>query len=150
MLSFLSLLASRELVVDGSGFWAEQAQAFVVYLNRWIWIVAVLGWGHRLLNRPMGWLPYATEAVYPWYILHQTITVVAGVYLSRLQLGPVFEPALLLLATFGGCFVLHEYAIRRTPVLRPLFGLSYRPSGVTLTAGAAKVAPMAADPSSTR
>ena len=150
ILSFLSVLVSRELVVDESGFWAGQGQAFVVYLNRWIWIVAVLGWGHRLLNRPMGWLPYATEAVYPWYILHQTITVVAGVYLSRLALGPVIEPVLLMVATLGGCFVLHEFVIRRTPIIRPLFGLSYRPSGVTLASGFAKAAPAARDSSSTR
>ena len=124
--SFVLVLVQRELFVDGSGFWADQARSFIIYFNRWIWIVAVLGWGHHLLNRPMKWLPYATEAVYPWYILHQTITVVAGVYLSKLALGPFIEPVLLLVATLGGCFVLHEFVIRRTPVLRPLFGLGKR------------------------
>ena len=99
---FLTLLLARELFVVGAGAWSDLALVFVVFFNRWIWIVAVLGWGHYLLNRPMKWLPYATEAVYPWYILHQTITVVAGVYLSRLALGPVAEPLLLLLATLGG------------------------------------------------
>ncbi len=74
----------------------------------------------------MKWLPYATEAVYPWYILHQTITVVAGVYLSHLSLGPVVEPVMLLVATLGGCLVLHEFIIRRVTVLRPLFGLGPR------------------------
>ena len=124
--SFVLVLVQRELFVDGSGFWADQARSFIIYFNRWIWIVAVLGWGHHLLNRPMKWLPYATEAVYPWYILHQTITVVAGVYLSKLALGPVVEPLLVLTATLGGCLVLHEYVIRRTPLLRPLFGLGKR------------------------
>jgi len=128
--SFVLVLVQRELFVDGSGFWADQAAAFIVYFNRWIWIVAVLGWGHHLLNRPMKWLPYATEAVYPWYILHQTITVVAGVYLSKLALGPVVEPLLVLTATLGGCLVLHEYVIRRTPMLRPLFGLTFRKAAV--------------------
>jgi hypothetical protein len=118
------------------GLWAElQAVAAVVYCNRWFWIAAVLGWGHHLLNRPMKWLPYATEAVYPWYILHQTITVIAGVYLSRLSLGPVLEPALVLAATIGGCFALHEYVIRRTPLLRPAFGLAARGRPVQIAAG---------------
>jgi len=124
--SFVLVLGQRELIVDGSGIWAGQASAFIIYFNRWIWIVAVLGWGHYLLNRPMKWLPYATEAVYPWYILHQTITVVAGVYLSKLALGPVAEPLLVLTATLGGCLLLHEFVIRRTPPLRPLFGLGKR------------------------
>jgi peptidoglycan/LPS O-acetylase OafA/YrhL len=150
VVAFAAVLIQRALFVEGSGFWAVQASAFIIYFNRWIWIVAVLGWGHHWLKRPMPWLPYATEAVYPWYILHQTIIVVAGVCLSRLALGSVTEPALVLVATIGGCFVLHEYVIRRTPILRPLFGLSYRPSGLTLAAAAGKATPAAANPSSTR
>jgi hypothetical protein len=43
-----------------------------------------------------------------------------------MALGPVIEPLLLLGCTIGGCFVLHEYLIRRTPLLRPLFGLPMR------------------------
>lgn len=100
----------------------------VTYLNRWVWIAAVLGWGHAWLNRPMRWLPYATEAVYSWYILHQTITVVAGYRLSKLDLGPVVEPMLLLAVTVTGCYVLHEFVIRRSALLRPLFGLATRDS----------------------
>jgi hypothetical protein len=96
----------------------------VVYLNRWLWLMAVFGWGYRYLNRPMAWLPYATEAVYPWYILHQTITVVLGYQLARLSLGPVAEPLLVLSGTIIGCFALYEFVIRRTPFMRPLFGLS--------------------------
>ena len=96
----------------------------VIYLNRWFWLLAVFGWAYRYLNRPMRWLPYATEAVYPWYILHQTITVVLGYNLARLSLGPVVEPVLVLGGTILGCLVLHEFVIRRTRLLRPLFGLS--------------------------
>ncbi len=101
----------------------DQVQLVVIYLNRWLWIVAILGWGKHLLDRPFRWLPYATEAVYPWYILHQTITVVAGYQLSQLALGPVIEPVLVLTATLGGCLLLHEFVIRRTGVLRYLFGI---------------------------
>ena len=96
----------------------------VVYLNRWLWLMAVFGWGYQYLNRPRKWLPYATEAVYPWYILHQTITIVLGYQLARLSLGPVIEPLLVLTGTIVGCWALHEFVIRRTRLLRPLFGLS--------------------------
>ena len=96
----------------------------VIYLNRWLWLLAALGWAYRTLNRPMRWLPYATEAVYPWYILHQTITVVLGYQLARLSLGPVVEPLLVLGGTVFGCYVAYEFLIRRIAILRPLFGLS--------------------------
>lgn len=123
-LAFFVLFQLRNAYMpDDPGFLIEQASALITYLNRWLWLLTVLGWGHHFWNRPMGRLEYATEAIFPWYILHQTITVVAGYNLSQYALGPVVEPTLVLLATVLGCFVLHEYVIRRTPFLRPFFGL---------------------------
>jgi hypothetical protein len=116
-------MVSGDFLPDESSRWQNQVSALITYLNRWLWICAALGWGHCLLNKPMRWLPYATEAVYPWYILHQTIIIVVGYNLSQRQLGPVVEPALVLIATLGGCFILHEFLIRRVGFLRPLFGL---------------------------
>ena len=137
---FALVLVRRAFAPPVTGTLTDLALASIVFINSWMWIVAILGWGHHLLNRPMRWLPYATEAVYPWYILHQTITVVAGVYLSRLALGPIIEPTLVLVATIGGCLLLHEFVIRRTPVLRPLFGLSYRKRAATAPAGTGSTA----------
>lgn len=91
--------------------------------NGWFWLITVLGWGHHLLNRPFRWLPYATEAIYPWYVLHQTIIVVAGYYLGHLYLGPIVEPVLVLAATVIWCLLLNELVIRRVRFLRPLFGM---------------------------
>lgn len=112
---------------DGSFAGQTQLGLIIVYLNRWVWIVAVLGWGYRLLNRPFAWLPYATEAVYPWYVLHQTILIAAAYELSQAGAGPVLEPILVIAATVIGCLVLHEFVIRRLPLLRVLFGLSANP-----------------------
>jgi len=121
--SFAIYVIKREyLPFDASG-WQFQANGIIDQLNTWLWIMTVLGWGHYYLNKPMKWLPYATEAVYPWYILHQTIILVIGFNLSKLQLGPVVEPTLVLLATVGGCLLLHEFVIRRSRFLRPFFGL---------------------------
>lgn len=120
---FVLFILRNEFMPNDASFLLEKLSALITYANRWLWIVAIFGWGHHLLNRPMKWLPYATEAVFSWYILHQTLTVVAGANLSKYSLGPIVEPALVLIATFGGCFVLHEFIIRRTPFLRPLFGV---------------------------
>jgi glucan biosynthesis protein C len=117
-LTFLARILPDELT-DAQQF----AMLLVTYLNRWIWIVTALGFAHRYLNRPFPWLNYANEAVYPWYVLHQTITIVAGYWLSRLALGPVVEPALVIVATIGGCALLHEFVIRPNRLLRPLFGM---------------------------
>ena len=119
------LMLLRKVLDEDPGILLEQANLLTIYLNRWVWILAAMAWGYHALNRPIRWLPYATQAVYPWYILHQTIIVVAGYELSRLSLGPVIEPALVLLATIAGCYLLYEFVIRRVRFLRPLFGVSY-------------------------
>lgn len=124
--SFTGLMAMRELVPEEPGVLLDQARAFTIYLNRWTWILVLFAWGHHLVRGPSKALSYATAAIFPWYILHQTITVVAGYELSRYSLGPVLEPLLVLGITVGGCLILYEYVIRRVPLLRPLFGLPYR------------------------
>jgi glucan biosynthesis protein C len=120
-----ALLMTRDLFVpEGSFALADNVRALITYSNRWLWIIAIFGWGHRLLNRPSPQLSYASQAVYPWYILHQTITVVIGANLARYSLGPVVEPALVLGGTIAGCYVLYEFVIRRVRILQPLFGVS--------------------------
>ena len=121
--SFAILMFMSTILPDELSGTQQFAMLLVTYLNRWIWIVAILGFAHYYLNRPFRWLSYANDAVYPWYVLHQTLIVVAGYWLSELALGPVAEPLLLIVATIGGCALLHELAIRRSRLLRPLFGM---------------------------
>ncbi len=92
----------------------------------WLALLALLGWARHRLNRPFAWLPYCTQAVFPWYILHQSLIILALYWLAPLQLGPWLEPALVLLATVAGCLLLHETLIRRVRWLRPLFGMPMR------------------------
>lgn len=89
----------------------------------WTALLAVLGYAHTYLNRPFRWLPYATESVFPWYILHQSLTVMLVYWLAPKHLGGLTEFALVLGGTVLGCLTLCEFVIRRVRVLRPLFGL---------------------------
>ncbi|SDY25017.1 Peptidoglycan/LPS O-acetylase OafA/YrhL, contains acyltransferase and SGNH-hydrolase domains [Lysobacter sp. yr284] len=102
----------------------------------WTALCAILGWSHQLLNRPLRWLPWATEAVYPWYVLHQSLIVLIAYWILPLKFGPVAEPAIVLTGTVAGCFVLHEI-VRRVPLLRPCFGLKARRQRVPAGLGAA-------------
>ena len=95
-------------------------------LYAWTALLALLAWSARLLHRPWPGLRYASEAVYPWYILHQSLIVLAAYWLIPLGLGPLWEPLLVLAITIAGCLLLHELLIRRVPGLRPLFGLPAR------------------------
>ena len=92
----------------------------------WLAIAAALGWGHAYLNRPFRWLPFATEAVYPWYILHQSLIVLIAYWLVPLRIGPVLEPVLVVGGTILGCWALHVGVIRRARWLRTCFGIRER------------------------
>jgi hypothetical protein len=89
----------------------------------WLVIVAVLGFSRRHLNRDSVARRYLTTAVFPVYILHQTIIVIAAHTLQPVRLDPLLEGLVLVLVTTAVCFMGYE-AIRRVPVLRPLFGLA--------------------------
>lgn len=89
----------------------------------WTALLAAFGWARELLDRPWRGLPYAREAVFSIYILHQTVLVGLLHWLRPLQLGGALEAALVLAGTFVGSAVLHEVLIRRVRWLRPLFGL---------------------------
>ena len=85
-------------------------------------LMAILAWSHALLNRPFRWLPWANEAVYPWYMLHQSLTVLAAYWLVERNLGGPLESALVLLLTVLGCWAIFAM-VRRIGWLRPLFGM---------------------------
>lgn len=89
----------------------------------WTALLAIFGWARQWLDRPWAWLPYCREAVFSWYILHQTVLIVLLYLLRPLALGPWQEPLLVVLGTFAGCLLIHELLVRRIGWLRPLFGL---------------------------
>jgi hypothetical protein len=105
---------------------SDSMQALVWTLrNLYIWaaLSTILGWAHLLLNRPLRWLPWANEALYPWYVLHQSLIVLCAYWLLPLHLNAWIEPSLVLAGTIAGCWALHEFVIRRSAMLRPCFGL---------------------------
>lgn len=91
-------------------------------LDQWCAIVAVLGFARHWNPGDSRALRYLVPAVFPVYILHQTIIVVVAHNLKPLGLTPAVEGPLLVLMTFVLAFGLYE-VIRRVGWLRPLFGL---------------------------
>lgn len=90
--------------------------------ERILWVMTLLGLAHRFLNKSSRYLNYFNQAVYPYYILHQTIIIAVGYEISSFQFGPVFEPLIVILATFAICGLSFE-VIRRVDWLHPFFGL---------------------------
>jgi hypothetical protein len=92
-------------------------------LHAWCWILTLLGFARKYLNRNSGMLRYANEAVYPFYILHQTIIVIIGYYLAGWQVNPSVKFFIVAAGTVASCWVLYEGVIRRNALTRLVFGM---------------------------
>ncbi|MEI5687924.1 acyltransferase family protein [Sphingomonas kyungheensis] len=91
-------------------------------VQQWGAIVALLGFAERHWNRDSGLRPTLTEAVFPFYLVHQTILVVVAYWLIPAGLPGGVEFLLLVAATILGCFAFYRIG-RRIAWLRPLIGL---------------------------
>jgi surface polysaccharide O-acyltransferase-like enzyme len=97
----------------------------------------VLGFASRHIRGAEGpVLRYLTDAVFPCYLAHQTILVIAAHHLKRLDLPAGTEAVLLVSITLGGSLLIYEI-VRRIGPIRPLWGLKPRVRG---TPAATKVA----------
>lgn len=95
---------------------------YLAIIYAWSCILTLLGFGQRFLNRESPLLRYLTGAIFCYYVLHQTITVVAGYYLTEYQLGAAVESVLVFAITVAGCVLGYEL-VRRIPRVGILFGV---------------------------
>ena len=100
-------------------------QRAVWALDQWTSITAILGFAYRFRHAETKALRYLVPAVFPVYILHQSVIVVIAYKLKPLGIAPLVEGPLLILLTLAACFGGYEF-IRRAAWLRPLFGLKRR------------------------
>ena len=85
-------------------------------------IFALVGWSRCKLNHDSATLRWATAAVFPFYIAHETITVLLGYAWRNWDIGFVVKFSLLFGGTLLGSWLLFE-CMRHTRFTRALFGM---------------------------
>lgn len=124
-----AFLVYYHLVVDHAAHSAMQmdlmrpVEGLVYALCQWCAIVAACGFAHCHLNRDSSARQYLTLAVFPVYILHQTLIVALAHNMKPLMLAPAVEGPILVFLTLFLSFAGYE-AVRRSAIMRPLFGLA--------------------------
>lgn len=107
--------------------WLRTVLRGVHEMQAWCAIVAAIGFAHRYLKHQDGPVRrMLTEAIFPFYLVHQSIIVVAAHHLDELRLPLAIEAPLLIGATALGCWLFYDLA-RRVPLLRPWVGLRSAP-----------------------
>jgi surface polysaccharide O-acyltransferase-like enzyme len=104
--------------------WTPQwmALGLMYQMGRWALTLAVLGLGHRYLNRTNDVLRYASEAAMPFYLLHMTFSVVTGYFVIQLGAPIAVKYLLIVFVAIGLTLVAYEL-VRRWNVTRWLFGM---------------------------
>lgn len=86
-------------------------------------IMALLGFAHKHLKNADGpILRTLTDAIFTFYIVHQTLIVVLAYNLNQLHLPIATEASLLVVLTVLGCGISY-YIVRAIAFLRPFFGV---------------------------
>ncbi|WP_245572052.1 acyltransferase family protein [Brevundimonas aveniformis] len=127
-LTLFIALAVLPVLVFQAGYFpnniAYDAAKFAIQATyQWAVIATILGYGSRYLRQKDGpVLRYLTDAVFPLYLAHQTILVVAVWLIRPAGLAPLLEATILGIITFGGSLLIYE-VVRRVGWLRPVWGL---------------------------
>lgn len=95
---------------------------FAYGFYQWLAIVAVLGFARRWMTRDSAARRYLTDAIFPYYIVHQTAIIMIAHALRGSGISAGAEAAIIIGGTAATCIATYEM-VRRVAWLRPLFGL---------------------------
>lgn len=96
-------------------------------VDGWCWLVAILGFGRRHLSFAHPSLRYASEAVLPFYILHQPMIVLIAYVVRTWDLSIAVKYVIVSTASLALIMLVYEFLVRRFNLLRFLFGMKSLP-----------------------
>ncbi|WP_210423639.1 acyltransferase family protein [Croceivirga thetidis] len=118
-----TLMICRWLFIERDEIVEHLVEAFLKVVNLWSWILVLFAFAAQWLNKPSKKLAYANRAVYPFYILHQTVTIIIAYFLMDLEWNFFIKASILIIGTFGISWLIYDLIILRISILHPLFGL---------------------------
>lgn len=112
-----------EEIIDNTG-WLDVVYNLNSDCLTWFSVLMTVGYGYRYLNVNKPILKHLNEAIYPFYILHQTVILLIGYYvLTRTNLG-VYDGFLAVsFASLAVCVTIYVVLIRPFRLTRLLFGM---------------------------
>jgi peptidoglycan/LPS O-acetylase OafA/YrhL len=114
-----------------AGDWTEGAAGFasikaLYELGVWCMILGLLGLAQRFFTAGGPALGYATEAAYPFYILHQTVLVAVAYFVVQWDLASGLKYAAIAVATLALSLLIYELGVRRWGPVLFVFGMKPR------------------------
>jgi peptidoglycan/LPS O-acetylase OafA/YrhL len=113
--------------------WKTYAYLSLFPVTAWAWVMTGVGYGKRYLNRKHKALDYINQAVYPFYILHQTIIVILVFYVVQVPETIGMKYIFTVVLTLGISICIYHLFIRPYAVTRFLFGMKPKKKIVEIT-----------------
>jgi hypothetical protein len=112
----------------GKNFLEHNHVGYVIFMifksvNSWCWILCLLGYSRKHLDINSQALQYANKAVYPFYILHQTVLIIIGYYIIQLDTGIATKYTLAVFGTYTLTLAIYELVVKRLGIMKVLFGV---------------------------
>ncbi|MEI7857749.1 MAG: acyltransferase family protein [Methanomicrobiales archaeon] len=101
-------------------FWGSSV---LFVLTGWTGVLALMGAGRHLADRPGTFAAYMGAASYPVYIIHQAVLVAVAYYVLLLGIPPALQFAVIVMLSVLLTFACYEI-LRRIPGIRVLFGIA--------------------------
>ncbi len=129
LIVMIVFMAETNMQINGS------VERIVAVIDRWCWVIALLGLGHRFLNRTNRVLRYLTEATYPIYILHFLILSLIGYAIAGRDWPVELKYVVILGLTIVATLLAYDLLVKRTNVTRFLFGMKPKRASTQSNAG---------------
>jgi glucans biosynthesis protein C len=112
-------------------------EAFFNQVDMWSWVLALFGLSSVFLNRKSKIIVYCNQAVYPFYILHQTVIIILAYWIRDYNWNLLAKFSILVPGTFTVCWILYEFLIKRFFLLNFVMGVKskrkFNPHKTTIT-----------------
>ena len=95
-------------------------------LIAWSWVLMLVGYAKKYIDKPHRIHGYVNEAIYPFFILHQTIIVILAYYVVKINEAIITKYFFILLVTFIISLFIYHILIRPYNITRLLFGMNAR------------------------
>jgi glucan biosynthesis protein C len=92
----------------------------------WLMVLTAIGYGKRYLDKKHPALNYLNQAVYPFYVLHQTIIVILTYYIVKTNETIGMKYAFTVIVTFLLSMAIFHIFIRPYTIIRFLFGMKQK------------------------
>ena len=111
-----------DIIVPYKVDWRTHVYMAISCISAWAWVFMAVGYGKRYLNKPHRSLQYLNQAVYPFYILHQTVIVVLMFYIIKSSDTILMKYLFTVIVTFFISMSVYHLLIKPFKVMRFLFG----------------------------